>query len=438
MLVQAFVVAVFISIFVGIVLDKVDKTLLAASGAVILILSGVLSFESAIHSIDFDTLALLLGMMVFVEGLTAVGIFKWLSLKLGLITRGNPLYIFLLINIATAFLSAFLDNVTTVLILAPLMISLTQGIGLPPKIFLLSVIFMSNIGGAATMIGDPPNILIGSQVEHLGFVDFLEYMTAPVLLSILVVIGYLKLTKGDLIRSRDDMLSWLFASNLMLADIRHQARTFELKRSVKHKSLFVFIAVIAGFLLHPVTHIEPPVVAITGAVFLLLVFHKQINLHHLFGKIEWHTLLFFAGLFIVVGALEEVGVLETISHLLVSLTSNTLVLILIILWASAILSALVDNIPFVAVMIPVLSDLIHQEPFASNPKSHLLWWALALGACFGGNGSIIGASANVVSVGIAQSKGIKISFMEFAKEAVPVTFLTILVSTLYLTFLYFM
>ncbi|MCI5066132.1 ArsB/NhaD family transporter [bacterium] len=436
MMSQIFVVAVFVSIFIGILLDKVDKTLLAAAGAMILVLSGALPFEAAIHAIDFDTIGLLLGMMVFVEGLTAVGVFRWFSLQLGLITKGNPLIIFLLVSLSTAFLSAFLDNVTTVLILAPLMISLTQGIGLPPKIFLLSVIFMSNIGGAATMIGDPPNILIGSQVDSLGFVDFLQFMTAPVLVSMVLITLYLKFMKSDVIRSRNDNLGWLFTSNLMLSDIRHQAQSFVLPRATQIKAGFVFALVILGFLLHPVTHIEPPVVALTGGVLLLLLFHKEIDLHHLFGKVEWHTLLFFAGLFIVVGALEEVGVLEALSHVLVSLTSNTLTLILIVLWSSAILSALVDNIPFVAVMIPVLKDLLEQEPFASDPKSYLLWWALALGACFGGNGSIIGASANVVSVGIAQARGISISFLEFAKEALPITFITIVISSIYLILLY--
>lgn len=437
MFAQIFVVVLFVSIFVGILLEKVDKTLLAASGAVILILTGILSFEDAVHAIDFDTLGLLLGMMVFVEALTDIGIFRWLSLKLGLLTKGDPLIIFLTISLATAVLSAFLDNVTTVLILAPLMISLTEGMGLPPKVFLLSVIFMSNIGGASTMIGDPPNILIGSQVEHLGFVDFLEFMTPPVLISIVAITAYFKLTKPDLIRSQRDNLTRLFSSKLLLSDIRHQERQFELSKRVKWRALLVFILIMLSFLLHPFTHIEPTVTALTGAVLLLLAFHKDLNLHHLFGKVEWHTLLFFAGLFVVVGALEEVGILELLSHQLTTLTSNTLVLILIVLWASAIVSAIVDNIPFVAVMIPVLKDLLHQEPFMSHPKAHLLWWALALGACLGGNGSPIGASANVVTLGIARSHGVSVSFVEFLKEAVPVTFITIVISSLYLVFLYF-
>jgi len=435
---QIFVVTVFISIFIGIILDKVDKTLLAVAGAVILMLSGVLDFEGAVHAIDFDTIGLLLGMMVFVEGLTEVGIFKWISLQLGLITKGNPLTIFLLLGISTAILSAFLDNVTTVLILAPLMITLTQGIGLPPKIFLLFVIFMSNIGGAATMIGDPPNILIGSQVETLGFLDFLKFMTVPVLVSMGAVTLYLLAVKRDLVRSRNDQLSWLFTSSLMLSDIRHQARSYYLSQKVKIKAFLVFSFVILGFLLHPIIHVEAPVIAISGAVLLLLSFHKEIDLHHLFGRVEWHTLLFFAGLFIVVGALEEVGVLELLSHLLLSLTSDTLLLILLILWASAILSAIVDNIPFVAVMIPILKDLLAQEPFRSDPKSHLLWWALALGACFGGNGSMIGASANVVTIGIARAKGVHLSFIEFAKEALPVTLITIVISSFYLAILYWL
>ncbi len=434
---QIVVLTVFVGVFIGILTEKIDKTIIVLVGAFFLITFGYLDFEHAIHAVDFDTICLLLGMMLLVEALREVKIFDWMAIKLGILTRGNPVLIFMLIGLSTAVFSAFLDNVTTVLIMAPLMISLSQGMGLPPKIFILSVIFLSNIGGAATLIGDPPNILIGSQVPGLTFGSFLQYLTAPVLVSIAAMFALWKWTKRDIIKSRNDNFSWLFASNLMLEDLKRQERSLRIPKSITIRSVTVFILVILGFFSHSITHMEPAVIAMLGATIMLAVFHRELNLHHLFAKVEWPTLLFFAGLFVVVGGMEEVGILEILAHQLTSITDNLWVLMMIVLFASAILSAIVDNIPFVAVMIPVLKELLSSPMFLNHPKAGLLWWALALGACFGGNGSLIGASANVVTVAIAESKGIKIGFKEFLKESIPITALTIFISAGYLTLLYF-
>lgn len=194
---------------------------------------------------------------------------------------------------------------------------------------------------------------------------------------------------------------------------------------------------IRGAIIKTVTHLPPAVVAISGATLMMLVFHKELDPHHLIPKIEWPTLVFFSGLFVVVGAMEHVGVLDVIAHELVGVTDNFFIMLMIIIWSSAILSAVVDNIPFVAVMIPILKDLINSPQFADNPKTGLVWWALALGACFGGNGSMIGASANVVSCAIAKSKGIDIGFKEFIKEALPITLASIIISSLYIAVLYY-
>ncbi|MEZ4754293.1 MAG: ArsB/NhaD family transporter [Bdellovibrionota bacterium] len=433
---QIVVSAVFIVVFIGIISEKLDKVLIVMFGALALILTGYIGFEDAIHAIDFNTICLLLGMMLLVEGMREVKIFDWIALELGLITKGDPVKVFLLFGIATAIFSAFLDNVTTVLIMVPLMISLAKGIGLNAKIYILVLVFLSNIGGAATLIGDPPNILIGTQVSSLKFIDFIQYMSIPVIITSILTFWYIKKTKPADIKSRNKDFPWLFLSNLMLEQMKREKAALSIPKSVLVKTSIIFGLVILGFFSHAIFHLEPAVVALAGAIVMLITFHKKIDLHHLVAHVEWPTLLFFAGLFVVVGAMEHAGVLETISQSLVQMTDNLWVLLMIILWASAILSGLVDNIPFVAVMIPILKQLLAQEPYASNPKAALLWWALALGACFGGNATMIGASANVVSVAIAKTRGIHIGFKEFAKEALPVTLISIIVSSFYLTALY--
>ncbi|MCB0318583.1 MAG: ArsB/NhaD family transporter [Bdellovibrionales bacterium] len=433
---QLSVLLVFVAVFAGIISEKLDKVLIVLFGALLLIFTGFIDFHAAIHAIDFNTICLLLGMMLLVEALREVKIFEWIALEIGIFTKGDPVKVFLLFGLATAIFSAFLDNVTTVLIMVPLIISLANSIGLEPKIFILSLVFFSNIGGAATLIGDPPNILIGTQVKSLKFMDFIYFLTPPVVVTCTIIFWYLRKTKSKIIKSRNKDFPWLFLSSLALEQIKREKANLEIPKSVLIKASLIFGLVLLGFFSHAITHLEPAIVALAGAVLMLIVFHRRLNLHHLITHVEWPTLLFFAGLFIIVGAMEEVGLLETISHGLVNLTDNLWVLLMIILWASAILSGLVDNIPFVAVMIPVLKELIKQEPFASDSKSYLLWWALALGACFGGNATMIGASANVVSVAIARSRGIIIGFKEFAKEALPVTVISILISSIYISILY--
>ena len=434
---QLVVLLVFIGVFAGIISEKIDKVLIVLAAALLLIASGYIGFEQAVHSIDFNTICLLLGMMLIVEALREVQIFDWLALKLGLLTRGSPILVFLLFGVSTAFASAFLDNVTTVLIVVPLVISICQSIGLNPKVYVLLLIFLANIGGTATLIGDPPNILIGSLVPELTFGAFIQYLGPVVAVTTVLTCFLLKFQHRKEISSRTGNFPWLFVSNLMLEQIKRQSLELKIKPVTMWKAGVLFALVLAGFFSHPVTHLEPAVVALIGAIAMLIAFQKELNLHHLIVHVEWPTLLFFSGLFVVVGTMEHVGLLQEISHLLVSVTDNLWVMLMIVIWASAVLSAVVDNIPFVAVMIPIIKDMIAEGPFAGNPKAHLLWWALALGACFGGNGSMIGASANVVSCALAEARGIKIGFKEFAKEAVPVTLMSIVVASLYITMLYF-
>ncbi len=432
---QLIVLCIFVAVFAGIIFDKIDKAIVALAGGAVIVLAGFLTFEKAIHYVDFETIGLLLGMMLLVACVQEVHVFEWVALKMAILSRGSPVLILISFGAATAVFSAFLDNVTTVLIMAPLVISISRGMGLNPLPFLLCCIFLSNIGGAATLVGDPPNILIGTKVPELTFGSFLKYMWAPVLVSGVLGLIYLKWANPG-IRSRRRDFPWLFASNLMLEQIRRQERELHIPASVMIRAVSVMAIVIAAFLSHTWLHLSVAMVAIAGAILMLVVFGRRVDFHKVAHHVEWPTLLFFSGLFIVVGAMEEVGILERLALWMVSLTDNTLVLIMLILWGSAILSGLVDNIPFVAVMIPVLQRMMSAEPLVSDGSSHLLWWALVMGACFGGNATMIGASANVVACAVGRSRGVPISFVQFVRTAIPVTLITLIVSSIYLTALY--
>lgn len=433
---QVVVISLFVIVFALLITEKLDKTVVALAAASFLVLGGFLSFKEAVHAVDFDTICLLLGMMISVECLRAVDIFSWLAIKLGLVTGGNPVKIFFLFAISTALLSAFLDNVTTVLVMVPLVISLCRSIGVPAKAYVLALIFLSNIGGTWTLIGDPPNILIGSQVPELTFTSFMKYLTVPVWISAGAILFFLRSHYREVVSDPRSDFKKLFLCNLVLEQLREKQKALRVSSATLRKSVTVFGLILLGFFTHHFTHLEPAAVALAGAALSMLVFRRKVDVHHLVSHIEWTTLLFFAGLFVLVGALEEVGALNLLSNGLVSLTDDTLILILIVLVASAVVSGVVDNIPFVAVMIPVLKNLLAREPFASDPKGYLVWWALSLGACFGGNSTIIGASANVVSCAIARSNNIEISFKQFLRDSLPVTIISILISALYLTALY--
>ncbi len=433
------VLGLFVVVFAGIIMEKVDKAVIAIGGAIFVIVAHLIEFDHAMHAIDFKTIGLLLGMMLMVACLQELHLFEWIALRLALLTRGSPVLIFIVFGAASAVFSAFLDNVTTVLIIIPLVITITRGIGLAPKPFILTIIFLSNIGGAATLIGDPPNILVGSKVDSITFLDFPKYMLVPVVISAVGAVWFMRRCFATHIQSRSTHFGWLFASSLMLERVQRQAASLKIPQDVTLGSSIIGLLVLLGFFTHGVTHIEPAVIAMAGAVLMLAVFHRRLDLHHLMQHVEWTTLLFFAGLFVIVGAAEEVHLLETISHGLVSMTDNLWVLLMIVLWASAILSGIVDNIPFVAVMIPVLTGLLGEGgPYQNVENSHLLWWALVMGACFGGNATMIGASANVVSCGLAKREGVHISFVEFARISAPTTAITIVVSMIYLTFLYWL
>jgi Na+/H+ antiporter NhaD/arsenite permease-like protein len=370
---------------------------------------------------------LLLGMMTIVAILRRTGVFTLLSVRIAELTKGSPLKILIFFSIVTAVLSAFLDNVTTVLIIIPIVIELTTGMGLDPKLYIISQAVISNIGGTATLIGDPPNIIIGSKVG-LTFNQFIVNLTLPVVICFVVALGYLWASNRDKFRPIDTNLTKLFSVQLLLEKIRNAFLATQIDRAFLIKGLACLGLAILLFVTQTVTGMTPGVAALSVA--LLLVMITRVDVEHLMEEIEWSTLLFFAGLFILVGVLEEKKVLEWIAHnVFLRIGDNPYVIVLVVLWVSGIVSGFLDNIPFTITMIPIVKLMLESTPIPNN----ILWWALSLGACFGGNLTMIGASANIVSVGLAKRQQVAISFLEFMKLSAVITLVTLVIASVFLS-----
>ena len=403
--------------FVLIVLEWFDKSLVALSGALLMVIFGILSPEQAIESIEFETILLLLSMMLLVNIASKSGIFEWLNVKIASLTRGNPLAIFLFFSLVTAVFSAFLDNVTTVILIVPLTIELVKGMGKDPKPYIMAEIIFSNIGGGLTLIGDPPNIIIAG-ATNLNFVDFIVNLWIPIAASMafaFLVFGFayrkhLKTISNDLIE--------IMVANIIIRKIRKKFVKTTIHKEFVFKVLAILAMTFVGFLMQRQLGLPNYVIAFSAAVLLAILSRKRINIHKTFESVEWSTLFFFAGLFIMVGGIEHTGLLQTISEYVANSTSSVLYLALMILWVSGFVSMILDNIPFVTVMIPVIMGIQANLP---GVDTSILWWALSLGACLGGNGTLIGASANVVSADLAKKQGVDISFLSYMKFSLPLT-----------------
>lgn len=414
-------IAIFVVVYILIIWDKFDRAVVAMSGAALMLLLKIYSQEEAFEAIDFNTLGLLISMMVIVMIMRHTGVFEYLAVIMVKSSKADPFRLIILIAITTGILSALLDNVTTILLILPIIMSVTHDLKISPIPFIISAIFASNIGGTATLIGDPPNIMIGSKTG-LDFVDFLVN-------DAVIAIPILLLTS---------VLFALIFKKYLVASEQDKKKVMELKAKdciedlpLLRKSLVVFGLVIAGFSLHGVFHYESATIAIAGAS--LLLFLSGMNSEEVLLNVEWKTILFFTGLFILVGGIEATGVIEMLANWVISVTHGDLFMTaLAILWVSAIASAFIDNIPFVATMIPLIMEMGEVSGMNIMP----LWWALSLGACLGGNGTVIGASANVVALGIAERDGYRVSFGEYFKIAFPMMLLTIAISTVYLMFAY--
>jgi len=414
-----YAITIFLIVYMFIVSEKIHRTIVALAGALLMMAFGVLNQETAIHHIDFNTIGLLTGMMIIVAITAETGLFNYIAIWSAKAVKGEPVLILIVLSLITAIGSAFLDNVTTVLLIVPVTFSITRQLSVNPIPYLVSEILMSNIGGTATMIGDPPNIMIGSAVQELSFNDFITNLA---LISMFIAVVTIM------------VLVMLYRKELM-ADERAKLRLMGLNekdqikdRKLLLKCLSVLTLTILGFFIHQTFDFESASVALAGAVLLLLVAGPK-YLEDALAQVEWPTIFFFIGLFVLVGGLMETGVIERLAQGAVHLTKgNVTNTSLLILWMSAIASAFVDNIPFVATMIPMIQSFGEMGMTQLEP----LWWSLALGACLGGNGTLIGASANVIVAGLASREGHEISFFSFLKIAFPLMILSILISTVYI------
>ena len=416
---------IFLVTYVLIISEKVQRTVIALFGAMLMVLSGVITQEQAIHHIDFNTLALLIGMMIQVLVLNKTGLFRYLSVWAAQKTNGNPVALLISLSVMVAVCSAFLDNVTTVLLTVPITFTLTKDLKISPLPFVLAQIIASNIGGTCTMIGDPPNIMIASKVKELDFNAFLVNLTLPCVISFVLSIG---------------ILLFLYRKEFAKVSKNHN-RVMNIKlaglirsEGLLWRSLFTLVFTIALFCAHgfiPNWGIESGTIAVAGASMLLLLTmpDREKALEHVLSKVEWTTIFFFVGLFVLVGGLEVNGIINWMAAKTMQLTGGEPVATTMsILWLSAIMSAFVDNIPFVATMIPLVQDMGAMGYADLEP----LWWALSLGACLGGNGTVIGASANVVALGLARQHKLRVSFMQYFVVGFPLMLLSVAISSVYL------
>jgi len=431
---------VFVLAYILISFELLHRTMAAMLGASIMLVITytlgtinpeyhILSYESAIKAIDMNVIFLLMGMMIIVGILKHTGIFQWCAYKCYQLARGNIVLLAIILMSFTAVASAFLDNVTTMLLLTPVTIEIALSLGIAPLALLIPEILASNIGGTATLIGDPPNIMIGS-FAGLNFMEFV-YNLAPVCVLVMIILFvYTRFVFG-----REFNRAKVEDIQKFIDHLREQYKITD--ATLLSVGLLVMAIVVALFLSHGIWHMEVSIAALFGAslLFTFGLLTKKVDMLEVIEKdIEWTTLLFFMFLFMLVGGVEEAGLLDIVADWVLSLSQGSLVTsICLILWVSAIMSAFVDNIPFTATMLPIVAYLTQVIPGA---ESGVLWWALAFGACFGGNGTVIGASANVVTLGIAESAGYPVRFFSFMKLAFPFMLISVAIANVWLLFAY--
>ncbi|MFE0255784.1 ArsB/NhaD family transporter [Streptomyces sp. NPDC059010] len=420
-------IAVFVITYGLIISEKIHRVGAALGGAALMLAIGATDDKAAFFSehsgIDWNVIFLLLGMMMIVGVLKKTGMFEYLAIWAVKRARARPFRVMVMLVVITALASALLDNVTTVLLVAPVTLLVCERLALPAAPFLIAEVFASNIGGTATLVGDPPNIIIASRAG-LTFNDFLVHL-APLSAILTVVLVVL--------------CRFLFRKSFVYDETRaEEVMALEEKEAIRDprllvQGLIVLVLVVAGFVLHPVLHYEPSVVALLGAGLLIAI--SAVETGDVLGEVEWPTLAFFAGLFIMIGGLIETGVIGEVSRSLAdAIGDNELGGSMLLLGASAVLSGIVDNIPYVATMAPITADLVNNM---GGDPDHVMWWALAIGADLGGNATAIGASANVVVLGIAERNRQPITFWQFTKYGLVVTVVTVTLSALYVWLRYF-
>jgi Na+/H+ antiporter NhaD/arsenite permease-like protein len=423
---EIFAVALFVVVLVGIATELINRTVAALLGAAVVVAFGVVEqTEAASEFVDWNTIGLLAGMMIIVSVLNKTGLFEYLAIRSAQLGKARPGRILILLSLVTAFLSAFLDNVTTVILMVPVTFLIADALDVSPLPFLLAQVMASNIGGAATLIGDPPNILIGSAAD-LSFSDFVLNLTPVVLLTLPFVLGFFYVAfRRELVAGEgaEETIGKLNARGAIRDEV------------LLRKSLIVLGVVILGFFLHGALHLEAATIALFGAAVLML--YARSDVEEILREVEWPTLLFFVGLFVLVGGLEVTGFVGRIAEVLTGASNSLAITAMLVMWGSAIASGIVDNIPFTATMIPVIQELAQAEGL-SEAEVRPLWWALAIGADFGGNFTLIGASANVVVAGMSERAGRKISFLTFMAYGIPVTLISLVLATPYVLLRYYL
>lgn len=419
-------IAIFVIAYILIISEKIQRTVVGLTGAMLMIFAGILTQEQAIHHIDFNTIGLLAGMMIIVNITSETGLFNYLAIWSAKKVEANPIKLLLVLSALTAVCSAFLDNVTTVLLTVPVTFSITSQLKVPVQPFLVAQILSSNIGGTATLIGDPPNIMIGSAVPELDFMSFITNLGGIcivifiITMAILIAIYRKKLTTTPELQAK-----------IMQMNEKKELRDTTLLK----KCLIVLALTILTFMFHSQLGLESASVALGGASLLMLISIStyEESVAKILSRLEWLAIFFFVGLFVLVGGLMETGVIKAMAVEAFNITNGDVTTTtMLILWLSAIASAFIDNIPFVATLIPMIKEMGAMGMTNLEP----LWWALSLGACLGGNGTLIGASANVVVAGMASQHGHKISFISYMKIAFPLMILSIIISSAYIYFRY--
>ena len=419
-------IAIFVIAYILIISEKIQRTVVGLTGAMLMIFAGILTQEQAIHHIDFNTIGLLAGMMIIVNITSETGLFNYLAIWSAKKVEANPIKLLLVLSALTAICSAFLDNVTTVLLTVPVTFSITSQLKVPVQPFLVAQILSSNIGGTATLIGDPPNIMIGSAVPELEFMSFITNLGGIcivifiITMAILIAIYRKKLTTTPELQAK-----------IMQMNEKKELRDTTLLK----KCLIVLALTILTFMFHSQLGLESASVALGGASLLMLISIStyEESVAKILSRLEWLAIFFFVGLFVLVGGLMETGVIKAMAVEAFNITNGDVTTTtMLILWLSAIASAFIDNIPFVATLIPMIKEMGAMGMTNLEP----LWWALSLGACLGGNGTLIGASANVVVAGMASQHGHKISFISYMKIAFPLMILSIIISSAYIYFRY--
>lgn len=429
-----FVTLVFVLTMSLIAVDRLHKTVAALAGAALILMVSqvaglfdaawrILDFEGAVHAIDFEVIFLLMGMMIFVGMMEGTGLFQWMALVAYKVARGSPWRLTVVLVIITAVASALLDNVTTVLLMTPITIEIALKIGINPLMILLPEVLASNLGGAATLVGSPPTILIGTQAG-LGFGDFLLNTGPVVVVALVILLVYTRWRHGDEYQTAKEL-----DSAALMRRLEEDARITD--PELLRRSLVVGAGMIALFLVGPQLEVMPALIGLSGAAALLIWVRPDVE--RMVSQVDWTTLLFFMALFIQVGALEEVGLIALVAEFVGNLAGSSIVAaILLTLWPAMIMSAIIDNVPFAAAMLPVARHLTATVP---GGESGIIYWALVFGACFGGNATLIGASANLVAAGIADRAGFPVTYARFLKFGAPVALATTAIAMLWLLIL---